>query len=129
MRMTFQASGKLDAGRFTPAAHRRVSVEVRDGERVLDRFEVSASKPRSRAQATKYGIDDADVIAKCDETLASGQPAAWDAPAAEPVAPPGTCAFLVRDFEATSGDTHRGPTCDTLRRLVEATGVERLVTW
>ncbi len=129
MRLTFQASGKFDAGSFIPASHRRVSVEVRDGERVVDRFQVSSDKPRSRSQATKYGPTDTEVIAACDETLASGRPFSWDAPAPEPTLPAGNTVFVVREFEATSGETTQGPTADTLKQLVEATPVERLVTW
>jgi len=128
MRLVFQASGKFTGTVFTPAAHRRVAVEVREGDVVRDRFEVASVKPRSRAQATKYGATDAEVIAKCDETLRTGAAVIWDAPEAEPTVV-GTITLLIREREAATGDTRTGATLATIREAVVATPVERLVTW
>lgn len=128
-RLTFQATGTFRDGVFAPAAHRRVVVEVRgDDGKVADRFEVNPLGPRSRQRAVAHGPLDADVIRLCDETLASGQAAVWEAVAA-PLVPPGHLTVTCRGFTDATGEQHTGPARDLLPRLLPLTASDRLLTW
>lgn len=130
MKLVFTATGRFRDGAFLPAAHGRVTVTAYDDAgAVTDRCEVSPSSPRSRLALTrKYKISDVEVLALCDTTKATGEKKEWT-PAAEVAQPLDHVQLTIRDVAAPTGDDHRGPTLELLRRLLPEVPTDKLLVW
>jgi len=128
-RLTFRAGGTIRDGVFTPAAKRLVEVEVWDGDRVIDRFPVNPSSPRSRKQAERYGPGGPDVIRLCDESLKDGERKEWAEQPQEQPLPKGHLTVTVRNADGSDAERHTGHAAELLPRLLPEVPVDRLLVW